>query len=146
MNDFVIRPLEQNDFPGWLPLWDGNNEGSRNQDVTAETWSRLIDPHSTVNGLCAIQGGKMVGLVHYILHPTTGAIAPVCYMQDLYVPPEQRRQGIARALVEELAKIGRMKKWTRMYWLAETDNEAAQTLYQNLGLKLRFTLHVLPLG
>jgi ribosomal protein S18 acetylase RimI-like enzyme len=140
-----IRPLEQHDFPDWLPLWDGNNDNTRHEEVTAETWSRLIDPQSAVNGLGAWQGNKMVGLVHYILHPTTGAINPVCYMQDLYVPPEQRRQGIARMLVQELAKIGRKEKWARMYWLAETDNEAAQALYKDIGYKLRFSLHVMRL-
>ncbi len=142
----TIRPLEKNDFDQWLPLWDGNNMGQRDEDVTAETWRRLLDSAAQVNGLCAEHKGKLVGLVHYILHPTTGAIEPVCYMQDVYVHPDHRHQGVARTLVTELAKIGQKQKWARMQWLAEADNIAAQNLYKNIGVKLNFTLHVMPLG
>ncbi len=143
MNKLTIRPLVQNDFPQWLPLWDGNNMDQRNEDVTTETWSRLLDPKYPVHGLCAMQDDKMLGFVHYVIHPTTGSIEPVCYMQDVYVDPEQRRKGIARALVEEVAKVKTRENWARIYWLAEGDNEAAQELYKDIGVKLSFTLHVL---
>lgn len=143
--DLEIRPLQNPDFPAWLPLWDGNNMGRRNEEVTAETWSRLIDSGSPVNGLAAFNGGEMRGFVHYILHPTTGYIRPVCYMQDVYVDPEHRRKGIARTLVQELTKIAKKEQWGRLYWFAENSNEAAQALYKNLGVKLDFALHVMPL-
>lgn len=107
MSKITIRPLEPNDFPNWLPLWDGNNLGQRNEAVTTQTWSRLMDESSTVGGLCALSGGAMVGLVHYILHPTTGALEQACYMQDVYVDPEFRQQGIAGQLVRALENKGR---------------------------------------
>jgi len=143
MSKLAIRPLEQNDFPAWLPLWDGNNMDQRNEAVTTETWSRLMDPDYPIHGLCALQNDEMRGFVHYVIHPTTGSIAPVCYMQDVYVDPSQRKQGIARALVQEVAKLREQEKWARIYWLAESHNEAAQALYKDIGVKLDFTLHVL---
>ncbi len=138
-----IRPLHNDDFPDWLPLWDGNNLGTRDEAVTAQTWSRLNDPSSPVHGLVATRGGALVGLVHYILHPTTGALNDVCYMQDVYVAPAMRQKGIARKMVQALAQKGRTEKWTRLYWLAEAQNKAAQALYKNLGVKLDFTLHIM---
>ncbi len=146
MSKIKIRPLEPNDFPDWLPLWDGNNQGQRNEAVTTETWARLTDPDYPVFGLCAENSGKMAGILHYILHPTTGSIQPVCYMQDLYVDPRARQKGIGKALVQELAGLGKAEKWARLYWLAEEDNKAAQKLYKNLGVKLNFSLHVMPLN
>ncbi len=141
-----IRTLAAEDFPAWLPLWDGNNQGVRKEDVTAETWSRLIDDDFPVHGFCAELKGEMVGLVHYVLHPTTGSIEPVCYMQDVFVNPDYRSKGIARALVSELSKKAFKENWARMYWLAEDDNQAAQALYKNIGVKLNFTFHVLPIS
>lgn len=139
-----IRPPENRDFPDWLPLWDGNNLGHRDEKVTSETWARLTDPDFPVHGLLAEQDSRLVGLLHYVIHPTTGNIKPVCYMQDVYVDPEFRRQGIARKLIEELvAQAKSHKQWARLYWLAESHNEAAQTLYQTLGVKMDFTLHML---
>ena len=138
-----IRPLEMSDFPQWLPLWDGNNMDQRDEAVTSETWSRLTDPASTVHGLCAMDGETMVGLVHYITHPTTGNIAPVCYMQDVYVNPDLRRKGIARQLVIKLLELAKAEKYARVYWLAEENNEAAQALYKDIGVKIPFSLHVM---
>ena len=58
---------------------------------------------------------------------------------------KHRRKGYARALIAELAHIGKQKGWARIYWLADSRNEAAQTLYKTLGIRLDFSLHVLPL-
>ncbi len=147
MNRIVIRPLEFNDFPGWLPLWDGNNLGQRDEAVTAETWSRLIDKDNTqVNGLCAEMNGELMGIVHYILHPTTGQINPVCYMQDVYVSETHRRRGIAKRMVNEVTVIGQKEKWARMYWLTQFGNLEAKAMYENFGIKLDFTLYVLPIS
>lgn len=141
-----IRPLRPKDFPDWLPLWDDNNLGQRNTEITTSTWTRLIDPQSAVQGLCATQGKQMIGLVHYVLHPITGLIEPVCYMQDLYVTPDHRGKGVAKKLVKALSVEGAKQKWARIYWLADSKNEAAQGLYKDIGTKLDFTLHILPIG
>ena len=142
----TIDHLRLADYEAWLTLWDANNGGHRNDLVTRETWNRLLTPIYPVHGLVARVDGVVAGLVHYILHPVTGHIEPVCYMQDLYVDPLFRRQGIARCLIERLAAVGREERWARLYWLAQDDNEDAQALYKNLGVKLNFSLHVLPLA
>lgn len=141
----LIRNLRENDHDDWVKLWDASNGGVRNIAVTTETWSRLLNPIYPVHGLLAQADGKAVGLVHYILHPVTGHIEPVCYMQDLYVEPAFRRRGIARLLIAELAAVGAAERWARLYWLAEENNPEAQGLYKKLGVKLNFSLHVLPL-
>ena len=141
-----IRPLLPNDFPNWLPLWDANNLGHKNEKVTTETWSRLTNENSAVCGICALKNGEMVGLVHYILHPTTGAIEHACYMQDVYVDENYRGQGIAKKMIIDLIEIGKKEKWSRLYWLADAENEAAQALYKNIGIKMNFTLHIQPLS
>lgn len=141
----TIRPLAEPDYSAWLELWNENNDGHTNDEVTAETWRRLIDPASSVHGLAAIANGEMAGLVHYILHPVTGHITPACYMQDLFVSPAFRRLGIGRAIVLRLSEIAAVEQWARLYWLAADKNEAAQALYRRLGLKLDFSFYIMPL-
>lgn len=143
---FKIRGVQSSDYAEWLPLWQANNDGKDKPAVTKETWVRLMDSGSPVNGLVAVRADKIAGLLHYVLHPTTGSIEPICYMQDLYVAPTHRRHGAAKALVLELVKIGNKAGWNRLYWLAEKKNVAAQNLYKTLGLPLDFSLHVWPLG
>jgi ribosomal protein S18 acetylase RimI-like enzyme len=141
----TIRPLEPNDYPAWLPLWLANNHGQCAEAITAETWRRLNDPASDVHGLAAFSDNRLAGFVHSVTHPVTGHINPACYMQDLFVDPAFRQQGIGRKLVEALAAQARTERYARLYWLAEAKNEAAQKLYRSLGIKLDFTFHVLPL-
>lgn len=142
----IIHPLRPTDYDQWLPLWLANTEHALGNDVTAETWRRICEPTLPVGGLGARTDPQapLSGICHYILHPTTGNLKQVCYMQDLYINPGQRRQGLARSLVNTLADLAKKQGWARIYWLAEAENEAAQTLYKSLGYKLNFTLHVLP--
>lgn len=143
----TIRPLEPGDYAEWLPLWDANNLGQVNAPLTQNTWQRLSDPADhQVNGMAAVEGGHVIGIMHYILHPTTGSLHPACYMQDLFVMPAHRGKGIARQLVMALEKQGKAEKWARIYWVADNTNEAAQALYRSLGIRLNFSFHVLPTG
>lgn len=146
MNQIFFRPLVYSDFSEWLPLWDGNNFGVRDDQVTQETWRRILADDLPVYGICAEQNGRLLGIAHYILHYTTGNIRPVCYMQDVYVSPLYRRKGIGRRLVEEIIAIGGREKWARLYWLTQSHNEEAKALYKNLGIKLDFAFYVLPIS
>lgn len=141
----ALRPLGSGDYAAWLPLWTANTMGQCGAEVTAETWRRLNDPASGVRGIGAWRNGSMAGFVHYVLHPVTGHVRPACYMQDLFVAGTERRKGAGRALVAMLAALARSEGYARLYWLAETRNEAAQKLYEGIGLKLDFTFHILPL-
>ncbi|MDH5721742.1 MAG: GNAT family N-acetyltransferase [Alphaproteobacteria bacterium] len=147
VNRLIIRPFEYSDFPSWVTLWDDNNLGIRDEDVTEKTWERLIDKkYKGVNGLCAEMNDEMMGIVHYILHPTTGHLNDVCYMQDLYVDQKHRRKGIGKRLVNEVTLIGMKERWARMYWLTQDNNIEAKAMYENFGVKLNFTFYVLPIS
>jgi GNAT superfamily N-acetyltransferase len=141
----MIRPLERGDYEQWLILWRANGLNQISDEVTAETWRRLINKKENVFGLMALdEDGNLQGILHYILHPTTGFIEPSCYMQDLFVAKDARRQGIARRLVWELHDIGKKAKWSRIYWFADKNDIAVQNLYKNLGIPMDFTLFMLP--
>ena len=140
-----IRALIRSDYDQWLPLWQENCLHQISDDVTAETWRRIGNLKENVFGLAAFNDNdELVGILHYILHATTGFIQPACYMQDLFVGEKHRKQGIAKQLVWELHEFGKNEKWARIYWFAENNNEAAQALYKNLGVKMDFGLFILP--
>ncbi|HRQ61845.1 MAG TPA: GNAT family N-acetyltransferase [Alphaproteobacteria bacterium] len=143
----MIRPLQESDYNDWLPLWNANNLGQINDALTKRTWARLSNPSdAAMQGLAFIEAGHVIGMLHFILHPTTGNLKDVCYMQDLFVMPAHRGKGIAKALLRELEKMGIAQGWARIYWLADNTNAEAQALYRNLGVRLNFSLHVLPTG
>ncbi len=147
MNKLIIRPLNENDYEQWLPLWDGNNYGERDDDVTYHTWKRISSPKNImVRGICAEVGGEIRGIAHYIVHFTTGQVNPVAYMQDVFVDPKHRRKGIGRRLVNEITEIAKREDWSRLYWLAQENNKEARAMYEHFGIKLNFTFYVLPIS
>lgn len=140
-----IRALTHDDFPNWLPLWIENNLGQNNADITAQTWQRLTNTNSNIHGLCAVKSNHIAGFVHFITHPTTGALTDACYMQDVFVAPQYRNQGIASALIKAVIKHAKSQNYSRLYWMAEKNNQAAQKLYEKIAQPIDFSVHVLPL-
>lgn len=54
-------------------------------------------------------------------------------LDDLFVAPEMRGGGLARALITRLTEIGVTRGWTHMRWLVPQDNIAARQLYETLA-------------
>lgn len=69
------------------------------------------------------------------LYPTYSSIAlRRCWvLNDLYVVPEARRQGVARALMEAVASFARGTGAKSIALETAADNHAARPLYETLG-------------
>ena len=85
-----VRPIRQDDFESWMPLWDGYNafygrqgETALQPEITRATWQRFFDPNEPVFALVAESDGKLLGLAHYLFHRSTTRIELNCYLQDL---------------------------------------------------------------
>lgn len=142
-----VRALTSNDRKAWEALWQESVDGVLSQDVIDHSFANINDKNGSIKALLAESDSEgLVGLLHYVIHPVAGCIAPVCYMQDLFVSPKARRQGIARALMAELEKTATREKYDRIYWLLENSNEDAKAFYQDIGIQLNFGLYIIPVG
>lgn len=148
-----IDPLKKSDYAQWRPLFDENNLHSLSDALIDQTWQRLHDPKVPINGfalrMTPLSGGEEVlaGLVHYVLHPVTGANGPACYMEDLFIHKDWRRQGLGKMLVKHLARKAKQEDWCRLYWFADKRNEEVQKFYadKELGIEMPFGLHFFPM-
>ena len=144
----TIRPVVENDYAQWLPLWDGYNafygrSGATALDpaVTRTTWARFFDAHEPVHALVAEEGGRLIGLAHYLYHRSTTAIGPSCYMQDLFTTAEARGRGVGRALIEAVYAAARAAGSPRVYWQTHETNATAMRLYDQLAEKSGFLVY-----
>lgn len=60
---------------------------------------------------------------------------PTLYLEDLFVKPQYRGNGIGLALLKELAKIAVQKKCGRMEWSVLDWNKPAIKFYEALGAR-----------
>ncbi|TGT02312.1 GNAT family N-acetyltransferase, partial [Mesorhizobium sp. M8A.F.Ca.ET.213.01.1.1] len=98
-------------------------------EITRMTWSRFFDAYEPVHALVAERDGVLLGLVHYLYHRSTTAIAPSCYLQDLFTSRTARGQGVGRALIESVYERARAAGANRVYWQTHETNQTAMQLY-----------------
>jgi len=108
--------------------------------------ARLLDPAQPMIGLVACNAeDRPVALAHCVVHLNTWTEKPVGYLEDLFVAPEARCGGAARALIEALAERGRRDGWFRLYWMTKADNHRARALYDRVGRLTDWVRYDLPL-
>lgn len=131
----VVRPVTAGDRDAWLPLWQGYldfYDTKLDSTVTDATWTRLHDDSARVGGLVAEGAGGLNGFLNFVLHDNTWTDRLICYLEDLYVAPHARGQGVGRALIEGLVGRARAEGWLRVYWMTREDNCAARRLYDSI--------------
>ena len=127
-----IREIVAEDRTAWRELWTGYCDFYRSAlppAVTESTWQRIVDPQSAFIGRIAEVGGEIAGFSLSVIHECSWTLAPVCYLEDLYVKPDARGRGVGSALIEDVLRLSRQNAWARVYWNTEADNASARRLY-----------------
>jgi GNAT superfamily N-acetyltransferase len=110
-------------------------------------WSWIHDPASSTGCLLArLADGVPVGLAHYRTWdwPLRGETA--CFLDDLYVVPEQRRGGVGGALLTELAAMAQTNGWTVIRWITRNENDVARRLYDRVAAVMPVVTYEMPTG
>jgi GNAT superfamily N-acetyltransferase len=141
-----VAALAVADHPRWLELARGYKAFYKTELADAEyqrAWKRLL-ANDRVWGLGAHHDSQLVGITHYLFHSGTWN-EEVCYLQDLFVDPALRGRGIARALIEAVAKAALARGAERLYWLTQEHNTAARALYDKVAKYNHFIRYDYPL-
>jgi GNAT superfamily N-acetyltransferase len=128
----MIRDATPADEGAFRALWQGYLDYygvTLAPEVTAATWARLMDISSPVKARLVEAGGRAKGFAIHLHHSSTWVLTEDCYLEDLFVAPEARGQGLGRALIDDLISLARAKGWGRVYWHTRIDNAKARALY-----------------
>ena len=144
----MITGLREQDRPRWTELWRAYLQfyGVTMPDAVYDhTWSRLMGD-AALHGLAFRHEGRIVGITHFLFHESAWTLAPVCYLQDLFVHEAARGQGAARALIAAVGDRARAAGSTRLYWLTQDHNAAARALYDKVAKHTGFIRYEYSLG
>ncbi len=132
-----INPVTPADEPAWRELWRQYlefYEAERPDALYRRNFAALVAGNGPIYGFVARDAdGQLVGLTHFLFHATAWSQAETCYLQDLYVLPEQRGGGVAAALIEAVASAARERGCERLYWMTHQDNARARVLYDRVA-------------
>lgn len=138
----TIRPIQTQDETVWRDLWTGYlayYETVLPQDQYDITFARLLSgAPGEFRGFLAVLDGEPVGLVHYLLHPSTWSAGNVCYLQDLFTRPQARGTGVARALIDAVYAAADSAGTPHVYWFTQDFNATARRLYDRIGVLTPF--------
>jgi GNAT superfamily N-acetyltransferase len=142
-----IRRIEAGDERRWRELWDGYcrfYEREPAEPLTRHTWSRILDASSPVHAIVAeVPDGGVIGIANYLIHETTLALTPVCYLQDLFVDPAHRAGGVGKHLIDWLYNETVARGWSRLYWHTRETNYRARGLYDKYSPHSGFLRYVI---
>jgi len=139
MSQFSLREASAGDLSDVLRLVRGLAEYERLLDrmtATEADFERLLfGPRPLAHAILAEADGRAVGIAIWYYVVSTFAARPVLFLEDIFVEPGHRGQGIGLALLRQLAGIARDEKCLSMEWNVLNWNQPAIYFYQRIGAR-----------
>jgi GNAT superfamily N-acetyltransferase len=138
--DFHIRPAKVDDTPQIFSLIEALAAYEKlSHHVTGtveELQGHLFGNRIYAEAIVVEIASQIVGFALFFPNYSTFLTKPGIYLEDLFVLPEYRRQGIGTAMFSYLGKLARERNTGRLEWSVLDWNESAIAFYQSMGAKI----------
>lgn len=125
------------DLDGLVPLFDSYRQFYRQPSDLAGARLFLLERfrHNQSVVFIAFRDHTTLGFTQLYPSFSSGAMARILILNDLFVIPEARGCGVGSALLQIAAQYGRRIGALRLVLSTEISNTRAQSLYEKLGWK-----------
>jgi GNAT superfamily N-acetyltransferase len=138
MSDAALQvlPLEDRHRAAWDRLYAsyaafyGVNQTDEMRD---RVWGWLTDASHEVKGFIAELNGSPVGITHYRPYARPLFAGTGGFLDDLFVDPAARGNGVAEALIAAVAAVGREKGWGLIRWITNDTNYRGRAVYDRVA-------------
>ncbi len=138
--DFTIRSTNVADVPQIFDLIQALAEYEKlAHQVTgsiAQLEEHLFGDRICAEAIVAEIDSKIVGFALFFPNYSTFLTKPGIYLEDLFVLPPYRRQGIGKALLAYLGKLAIARDAGRLEWSVLDWNGSAIAFYESMGAKI----------
>ncbi|MEO9901846.1 GNAT family N-acetyltransferase [Nisaea sp.] len=140
-----VVPVAEPHKADWRRLYDGYAafyKVEMTDEIAGTLWGWLNDPAHVLNCLIAEDAnGKAIGLAHIRAMPRPLSGAECGFLDDLFVDPEARGQGVFEALFEAMDAMAQEKGWAMVRWLTQEFNYRGRSAYDRIATKTPFILY-----
>ncbi len=134
---FEIRPATPADVPAIFSLIQALAEYEKlSHQVTGnadDLNAHLFGEKPFVEAIVADTSTQIVGFALFLPNYSTFLTKPGIYLEDLFVLPDYRGQGIGKALIVSVAKLAVDRGCGRFDWCVLDWNEPAIEFYKRMG-------------
>lgn len=139
---FNIRAIQKDDWHSWCHLYKKYLDFYKTsliQEQLYTVWDWIFD--HKIYCYVATQENNLVGLVHFreFLRPIK-ATAGV-FMDDLYVEPECRGQGIGQALIKWVETFAQRREIPVIRWITHAENHQAMKMYDKVASRTQWVTY-----
>lgn len=133
----TIRMVNEHDYAAWnqlYVLYAAFYAVEQTQVMRDQVWQWLHQSPPLISALVAVNAaGDLLGFIHYRAFVRPLAATMGGYVDDIFVNPEVRGQGIARQLIKEVVSIGKSKQWSIIRWVTAENNQRARACYDKIA-------------
>ncbi|MBC7840891.1 MAG: GNAT family N-acetyltransferase [Gemmatimonadaceae bacterium] len=135
----VLRTATETDVPAILELIEALADYERLRDACVATDDRLratlfgVSPKAEV--ILAESAGVVAGFALFCTNYSTFLAQPGIWLEDLFVRPEFRSQGIGKLLLGHLARLAVERDCGRVEWAVLDWNTPSIGFYESLGAR-----------
>lgn len=141
----TISNLSPQDRQQWEALYHGYAEFYQvpmNNEILDTVWGWIHDESNPFFGIVAKdESGKALGLMHYRQMPSPLRGALVGFLDDLFVSPEARGQGVVEALYKSLNLLAKEQGWPFIRWITAEKNYRGRAVYDKLSEKTHWVTY-----
>lgn len=133
-----IKEVTKDDLPCLLELVKELAVYEEMQDIlvaTPEIYAKSLFEEKFAKALLLKVDEKAVGYAIYFYTFSSFLGRGGLYLEDLYIRPEHRKKGYAKALFKYLAQIAKDKNLKRLEWVCLNSNQLGIDFYEALGAK-----------
>lgn len=137
---FTIHTLTPTDLPTLRACLDLFGEVFEDRETYCrqqpdDAYLRSLLARDTFIAIAALSGGAVVGALAAYVLPKFEQARSECYIYDLAVAADRRREGVATALIGELQRLARERGIYVIFVQADHGDDPAIALYTQLGVR-----------
>lgn len=128
-----IRKIVERDYPTLLSLFNEFALFEKVPERMINTVEQMLEEKSLINGFVAVNDNdEILGYVTCFFAYFTW-IGKSMYMDDLYVRPAYRGNGIGTLLINEVITFAKEENCKKLHWQVSEWNQPAIGFYKSLG-------------
>ena len=138
MNNYTIRRANEHDYPAIFSLIKEFAIFQQTPEKVTITPEQMLAEKNYFQAYVVITNNTIVGFATFFFAYYSWS-GKALYLDDLYIIPEHRKQGIGKQLLQTIFQLAKDEQCKKVRWQVSNWNKNAIEFYQKMGASIDHT-------